>query len=96
MHRSTRQTVRRMQRLIESAHGQLLGVVATGVTRGPGYEHYYPSSYAQAGSHPRTGWRRFAPGRRRARQAEPVPVANLTQIRADAGREGTESRASLP
>lgn len=50
INQSTRQTIRRLQRIIESAHGTLLGVVATGVSAGPGYEHYYPKYYAQNGS----------------------------------------------
>jgi capsular exopolysaccharide synthesis family protein len=50
MNRSSRQTVRRLQRIIESAHGTLLGAVATGATAGPGYEHYYPKYYAQNGA----------------------------------------------
>ena len=45
MNRSSRQTIRRLQRIVESAHGTLLGVVATGVSAGPGYEGYYPKYY---------------------------------------------------
>jgi succinoglycan biosynthesis transport protein ExoP len=98
MHHSTRQTIRRLQRMIESAHGQLLGVVATGVTRGPGYDQYYPKYYTENGSagHPVKGWRRWAPGRRRGRH-KPAPLPNVAQIRADGGgQESTESSASLP
>jgi capsular exopolysaccharide synthesis family protein len=97
MHHSTRQTIRRLQRMIESAHGQLLGVVATGVTKGPGYEHYYPQSYAQDGApgHPRKGWRRLIPGRKGAGGGKPAPVPNLTPIRGDTSHEGSESRAGL-
>lgn len=50
MNRSSRQTLRRLQRVIESAHGTLLGVVATGVSSGPGYEHYYPKYYGTNGN----------------------------------------------
>jgi capsular exopolysaccharide synthesis family protein len=50
MNQSTRQTIRRLQRIIESAHGTLLGVVATGASPGPGYEHYYPKYYSENGS----------------------------------------------
>lgn len=51
MNRSTRQTIRRLQKMIIAAHGTLLGVVATGVTAGEGYyEHYATKYYAQNGS----------------------------------------------
>jgi capsular exopolysaccharide synthesis family protein len=49
MNRSSRETIRRLQRMIESAHGALIGVVATGVSSGPGYEGYAPKYYTQAG-----------------------------------------------
>jgi capsular exopolysaccharide synthesis family protein len=50
MNRSTRQTIRRLRKIIDQAHGTLVGVVATGVSSGPGYEHYYPKYYASNGS----------------------------------------------
>jgi capsular exopolysaccharide synthesis family protein len=46
MNRSSRDTIRRLQRMITSAHGTLLGVVATGVRPGPGYESYAAKYYA--------------------------------------------------
>jgi succinoglycan biosynthesis transport protein ExoP len=46
MNRSTRDTVRRLQKIIISAHGQLLGAVATGVISGPGYEKYSNAYYS--------------------------------------------------
>jgi capsular exopolysaccharide synthesis family protein len=46
MNRSSRETVNRLQKIIVSAHAQLLGAVATGVTAGPGYEKYSQSYYA--------------------------------------------------
>jgi capsular exopolysaccharide synthesis family protein len=46
MNRSSRDTVRRLQKIIESAHGRLLGTVATGVTAGPGYEKYSQAYYS--------------------------------------------------
>jgi polysaccharide biosynthesis transport protein len=46
MNRSTRDTVRRLQKIIESAHGNLLGAVATGVSNGPGYEKYSQEYYS--------------------------------------------------
>lgn len=50
MNRSTRDTIHRLQKIIESAHGRLLGTVATGVTAGPGYEKYSQAYYTPAGS----------------------------------------------
>lgn len=48
MNRSSRDTVRRLHKIIEAAHGHLLGVVATGVTSGPGYEKYSQTYYSTA------------------------------------------------
>jgi polysaccharide biosynthesis transport protein len=49
--RSSRQRIRRLQRMITAAHGNLLGVVATGVTATQGYyEHYATKYYAHNGS----------------------------------------------
>lgn len=50
MNRSSRDTLRRLQQMVHSAHGKLLGAVATGVSAGPGYEHYYPKYYSHKGS----------------------------------------------
>jgi len=51
MNRSTRQTIRRLQRMITAAQGKLLGVVATGVTAGEGYyEHYATKYYTRNGA----------------------------------------------
>lgn len=47
MNRSTKETVRRLHKIVVSAHGHLLGIVATGVTAGPGYEKYSQSYYTQ-------------------------------------------------
>jgi capsular exopolysaccharide synthesis family protein len=67
MNRSSRQTIRRLQKIIEAAHGNVLGVVATGATSGPGYGHYYPKYYAQNGSNGAGAHGRLR--RRRAKQA---------------------------
>lgn len=48
MNRSGRHAIRRLQGIVESAHGTLLGVVATGAGPSPGYGHYYPKYYAEA------------------------------------------------
>jgi non-specific protein-tyrosine kinase len=67
MNRSSRHTIRRLQQMIESAHGKLLGVVATGVTAGQGYyEHYATKYYAQGGTSNGNGHR----SRLRLRRAE--------------------------
>jgi receptor protein-tyrosine kinase len=54
MNRSNRDTIRRLQKIVESAHGTLLGVVATGVSWEHGYEHYSRSYYASNGSAPKS------------------------------------------
>lgn len=48
MNRSSRDTVRRLQKIILAAHGNLLGAVATGVTSGPGYEKYSQAYYSSS------------------------------------------------
>ncbi len=48
MNNSSRETIKRLQKMIVSAHGHLLGVVATGVSTGPGYDGYAPKSYTSA------------------------------------------------
>lgn len=58
MNRSTRDTVRRLQKTILAAHGHLLGTIATGVTAGPGYEKYSRAYYSHAGGSRGTRWRR--------------------------------------
>lgn len=50
MGRSTRQAVRRLQRIVEAAGGKPVGVVATGVTSALGYEYYSPKYYTQNGA----------------------------------------------
>ncbi len=49
MNNSSRETVRRLQKMIISAHGHLFGVVATGVASGPGYDRYAPKHYSSNG-----------------------------------------------
>lgn len=45
MNTSTRERIRRLQRMISSAHGTLLGVVATGAAAGPVYDGYSSKHY---------------------------------------------------
>jgi capsular exopolysaccharide synthesis family protein len=68
MNRSSRHRIRRLQKVIESAHGHVLGVVATGTTSGPGYTHYYPSHYSN-------GTNGSLPRRRRWRAKRPQPAS---------------------
>jgi capsular exopolysaccharide synthesis family protein len=62
MNRSNRVIVGRLQRVIEAAGGTSLGVVATGVTAGLGYDYYSPKYYTQASVNGSAG--RFRRGRR--------------------------------
>lgn len=48
MNRSTRDKIRRLCKMVRSAHGHLLGVVATGVAHGPGYGYYASRYYKEA------------------------------------------------
>ncbi len=48
MNTSTREKVRRLRKIVSAAHGNLLGVVATGVSAGPGYGYYASKYYATA------------------------------------------------
>lgn len=68
MDRSSRQTIRRLQRRISSAHGRLVGVVATGVSSMLGYEQYTPKYYSHNGGD--GGFKRA--GRRLRGQSEPA------------------------
>ena len=49
MNQTTRGPIRRLQQMIESAQGTILGVVATGVSTGPGYDDYSPRYYTDNG-----------------------------------------------
>ena len=48
MNRSTRDKIRRLNRMISAVHGGLLGVVATGASAGPGYGYSASKYYTQA------------------------------------------------
>jgi len=59
MNHSNRDTIHRLHKIIDAAHGHLFGVVATGVTSGPGYEKYSHEYYASAnGKRKRRGRRK--------------------------------------
>jgi capsular exopolysaccharide synthesis family protein len=85
MNRSSKETIRRLQRMITSAHGTLLGVVATGVRPGPGYESYAAKYYA-----PTTG--RGSGLRRRMRRSHPAP----TRSTGSAARGSKPAAADAP
>lgn len=48
MSQTSRETIRRLRKIVEAAHGRLLGTVATAVTSAPGYEKYSQEYYATA------------------------------------------------
>jgi capsular exopolysaccharide synthesis family protein len=50
MNRSARNTISRLQRMVTAAGGSLVGVVATGVKSGPGYDYYVPKYYTHNGT----------------------------------------------
>jgi Mrp family chromosome partitioning ATPase len=58
MNKSSRVTIRRLQRIITAAHGTLVGVVATGAPAGAGYDHYSSKVYTKNGSNGRRLGRR--------------------------------------
>jgi capsular exopolysaccharide synthesis family protein len=73
MNRSSRVTVRRLQRVIEAAGGTSVGLVATGVSARLGYDYYSPRYYAHAspnGSKGRFGRRREAVGKTSAPETD--------------------------
>jgi receptor protein-tyrosine kinase len=73
MNRSSRVTVRRLQRVIEAAGGTSVGLVATGVSAGLGYDYYSPKYYTHArpnGSKGRFGRRREAVGKSSAPETD--------------------------
>lgn len=78
MNHSSRETIHRLQKIIESAHGNLLGVVATGVSSGPGYEKYSQSYYgpgAPAQKRRRFGRKKAQPTTGSVRLVQPTLVA---------------------
>ncbi len=53
MNRSSRHAIRRLMQIITSAHGTLLGVVATGVSAASGYDNTTASHYVRHGANGR-------------------------------------------
>ncbi|MGI8729676.1 MAG: hypothetical protein ACR2LK_06730 [Solirubrobacteraceae bacterium] len=69
MDRSTREAVRRLQRVVTKADGEFLGTVATGVTSGNRYTGYEYEVYRSANGHGRSrGIRDRLPGSARRRE----------------------------
>lgn len=67
MNQSDQQTISRLHKIVTSAHGRLLGVVATGVSSGPGYGHYSPKAYYSSSTD--DGRERFRKRKRYGRRA---------------------------
>ncbi len=86
VNRSTRDTVRRLQKIIVSAHGHLLGAVATGVTSGPGYQKYSHSYYSASNGGRSRGRRR----KRGVQDGAPTSAGDR-----EAASSGTEPVPSL-
>lgn len=61
MNRSTREKIRRLEKMVRAAHGTLYGVVATGVSTGIGYDYYMSSYYSTNGERRWFGRRRKEP-----------------------------------
>lgn len=87
MHRSKRDTISRLRKIIDSAHGRLLGAVATGVTSGPGYEKYSQEYYAPI---EKSGKR----GLRRRGQADADAVPSTRRPEPDAGQVSVNGSAT--
>jgi capsular exopolysaccharide synthesis family protein len=50
MNRSVQATIARLQQMVKAAGGSLVGVVATGVKSGPGYDYHTPKHYTHNGT----------------------------------------------
>lgn len=61
MNRSTREKIRRLEKMVRAAHGTLFGVVATGVSSGIGYDYYMSTYYSKNGERRWFGRRRKEP-----------------------------------
>jgi hypothetical protein len=83
INRSSRQTIRRVQRVISTAHGTIVGVVATGVTGGTGYEGYSPKHYTN-GTGKRPRWLRKGSADKAAKVTESDQVEDSDRVEHDA------------
>ena len=92
MNQSGRATVNRLNKIVVAAHGHLLGVVATAVTSGPGYERYSSHYYAATDKAPKRRGRRA-----RAEAAGGVRLAQAPSAGiATGGSEGRATDGDLP
>jgi capsular exopolysaccharide synthesis family protein len=76
MNRSTREKIRRLRRMVSSTNGNLLGVVATGVSSRGGYGYYSSDYYRQNGQNGKRPRRR----RRSRIQAAAIDHARAEQL----------------
>jgi capsular exopolysaccharide synthesis family protein len=57
MNRSTRERIKRLEKMVKAAEGTIFGVVATGASTGLGYDYYRSKYYAANGGNGRArGW----------------------------------------
>ncbi len=80
MNRSSRERIKRLEKMVRAAKGKLYGVVATGASTGMGYDYYTSKYYTQNGHRRRWfGRRRKAPAQANssavAEAAEPADAA---------------------
>ncbi len=85
LNQSDQTTVRRLQRVIESAQGNLLGVVATGVPGGLGYRNY-TRAYDTPGNPSEAPKKRFS-RRPRSRDAKSGVVVQPTDRPVSSGSD---------
>jgi hypothetical protein len=55
MNRSTRERIRRLEKMVKAAEGTIFGVVATGASTGIGYDYYRSKYYSTNGQGGRFG-----------------------------------------
>jgi polysaccharide biosynthesis transport protein len=94
MNRSSRETIRRLQRMINSAHGALIGVVATGVSSGLGYDEYSPKAYTQETATGSGLRRKLRITRKRTTDGQ-VPLETLTSDQPPTPVESSKASDSL-
>jgi capsular exopolysaccharide synthesis family protein len=86
--RTTRSAIRRLQQIVGTANGVLLGAVATGTRDREGYEGYSYGYYEHGGS----SWRGRRRARREARNKVPVPPPEIPRAEDPVSVQSTESR----
>lgn len=86
MNQSNRDTIHRLHKTIIAAHGEILGVVATGVTAGPGYEKYSREYYSMSNGNRR--------GRRKKRKQQAAMAKGVHLSQADPAEQSGDQAAS--